>query len=131
MIKLFRLYHIIVPFSCLIFCYSCTEEEEKPAYLWPEEQFVEVMTEVQMAESMLRLGMHRRQDTLILRDSIYNATFRKMEVKRVDFDSNYNYYLNRPGEFEKLYDQVLIRLSKRSAKLIEKKEEAEQEAKTD
>lgn len=125
MIKGLSSYINIVFFLSLATFIACDNKDELPTYLWQETQFVEVLTEVQLAESMVRLGIHRKQDSIILRDSIYNAVFRKMKVKRVDFDSNYTYYLNRPGDFEKIYDQVLINLSERSAMLREKKGEVQ------
>ena len=57
-----------------------------------------------------------------LKDSLFAALFREMEVNRAVYDSNYNYYLKRPAEMEAIFDEVMVNLSERSALLKEKKE---------
>ncbi len=105
-------------FFCFLSLFSCESRKEKaPEYVWSEERFTEVLTEFQLAEAIVRLGYHRSNDTLIPNDSIYNALFRKMDISRIEFDSNYNYYLKDPKVLEKVYDQVLVNLSKRSAEM--------------
>ena len=82
-----------------------------------KERFTEVLTEFQIAESIVRLGHHRSKDSLILNDSVYAAIFRKLSITQADFDSNFQYYSNRPKEFEKIYEQVIDNLSIRSAEI--------------
>lgn len=109
-------------FSVIFFLFSCAKEE-KPDYLWDEEIFVEVLVEVQLAEAMIRLSYNRIGDTIFNPDSIYASVFQKMEVSRVDYDSNYNYYMERPKKFEKLFEQVIVRLSEEAA-LVEKQKKS-------
>ncbi len=109
-------------FSVIFFLFSCANEE-KPDYLWDEEIFVEVLVEVQLAEAMIRLSYNRIGDTIFNPDSIYASVFQKMEVSRVDYDSNYNYYMERPKKFEKLFEQVIVRLSEEAA-LVEKQKKS-------
>lgn len=105
--------------------FSCESEEKKPDYVWSEERFTEVLTELQMAESVVRLGYNRLPDSLYLNDSIYNAAFRKVNTNKVEFDSNMNYYLQRPEQLEKIYDQVIVNLSTRLGELKAKQNEEE------
>lgn len=100
---------------------SCREKEKKPAYVWDEEKFIEVLTEFQLAESMVRLGYHRFKDSLYVNDSIYKSVFKKMGVEESKFDSNYVYYLQKPKKMEEIYEKVITRLSQRSAELEQKK----------
>ena len=102
--------------------FSCSESKETPENILSEDQFVEVLTEFQLTESIVRLGYHRTDDSLHHNDSLYNAMFRKMNVSRVDFDSNYNYYVKDPETFSKIYEKVITNLSKESAELDQKKE---------
>ena len=102
--------------------WACRQKEEKPKDLWSEEKFTTVLTEVQLAEGMVRLGFHRKQDSVIPKDSIYAAVFRKMEVSEEEFDRNFNYYLDHPEDLEKIYENVITNLSQAAAKLREKKE---------
>lgn len=94
--------------------FSCQKQEKKPEFLLEEEQFVDVLTEFQLAEAIVRLGYHRTTDSMYYNDSIYQAAFRKFNISEAKFDSNYNYYLDRPKELEKIYEKVITKLSERT-----------------
>lgn len=113
-----RNYLIFFTLTTCAFFYACQQEEKVPDYVMSEDRFVEVLTEFQIAESVVRLSLHRTEDTLIYNDSIYNAVFRKLNIKQADFDSNYNYYLNSPEQFMEIYQKVIENLSSRSAELM-------------
>jgi hypothetical protein len=100
-----------------LFFFSCNKEEKVPDYVWEEERFVEVLTQFQMAEAVVRLGYHRKPDSMYLNDSVYNAAFREVNTSRAAFDSNYNYYLEHPEMLEKAYEKVITNLSTKSAEL--------------
>ena len=108
---------LVVGIILMIGLFACGEEKAKPDYIWSEDDFIEVLTEVQMAEAIVRLGYHRSKDSLIPNDSIYNAVFHKMGITKVEFDSNYNYYLNDPEKLESIYDEVIANLSRSEAEL--------------
>ena len=109
--------------------FSCKEEEKVPNYVMPEDQFVEVLTEFQVAEALVRLGHHRKNDSIYLNDSIYSSVFRKLNISSELFDSNFTYYSERPKQFEKVYEQVITNLSERSAQLLKKEEILKKERK--
>ena len=102
---------------------SCSEEDKIPDYLVEKDKFVEILTDFEMAEAIVRLGYNRTKDTLIYNDSIYSSVFRKHEISEAIFDSNFTYYSDRPQEFEEIFEEVITNLSKRSAKIQGKKEE--------
>jgi len=102
---------------------SCNEEDKDPKYLMDQGKFVELLTDFEMAEAIVRLGYNRTKDSLIYNDSIYSSVFRKHKITEAVFDSNFTYYSNRPQKFEKIFEKVITNLSTRSAKIQEKKEE--------
>ena len=108
---------IIFSVLCGLFLIGCQEKNQPPDYLWDEVRMVEVMTEVQMAEALVRLGYHRSEDSMHVNDSVFNAAFRKVGVNKVDFDSNFNYYQRQPELMEKVFEQVIANLSERSAEV--------------
>jgi len=114
-----------------IFLFSCGNQEDEPDYIWTEEKFTDVLTEVQLAEGIVRLGYHRSSDSAYLNDSIYSAVFRKMEVNQAEFDSNYNYLLKHPERLEKIYENVITNLSTRSAELDGKEAPLEESERID
>lgn len=96
---------------------SCEERSEKPDYLWEEEKFVEVLTEFQVTEGIIRLGYHRFPDSAFATDSVYAALYMDLGVTEAEFDSNYHYHLKDPEKMAKIYEQVITNLSERSAEL--------------
>lgn len=107
-------FYLILLFFILI---SCEDKKVEPEYLWSEERMVEVMTEVQLAEALVRLGYHRGADSMHLNDSVFNAAFRAVGVSRVDFDSNFFYYQRHPDQLERVFEQVINNLSARAAEV--------------
>lgn len=101
---------------------ACEEEEKKPEFLWEEDRFVEVLTEFQKAESIVRLGYHKFPDSIYSNDSIYAAVFEKLNIQEADFDSNYRYFLKDPKAMELIYDKVITNLSQEAAELQSKKD---------
>lgn len=112
--------YITILIACFVFV-ACEEEEKIPDYIISEEKFVEVLTDIQKAESIVRLGYNRSADSSYVNDSVYAAVFREQGVSRADFDSTMNYYLNNLEQMESIYDQVLENISKESAELKAKR----------
>lgn len=100
--------------------FSCQEREKSPDYVWEEEKFVEVLTEFQITESIIRLGYHRFPDSAFATDSIYATMYLELGVTEAEFDSNYQYHLKDPEKLSKIYEQVITNLSERSAELSQK-----------
>lgn len=108
---------LLIISALLVLFIACEKEEKKPDYLWPEEQFVEVLTEFQKTESLVRLEYHRFKDSAYANDSVYAALYEKMEVEEEEFDSNYYYYLRNPEKLEKIYEEVITRISETAGEL--------------
>ncbi len=102
---------------------SCQQESKSPDFLLEKDKFVEVLIDFEIAEAIVRLGYNRTTDSLIYNDSVFTAVFRKHEITKAVFHSNFTYYSNKPKEFEKLFEIVITNLSTRSAKIQEKKVE--------
>ena len=100
--------------------YACEEKEEKPDYLWEEERFIEVLTEFQITEGIIRLGYHRFPDSTYSTDSIYAAMYQDLGISEAEFDSNYHYYLQDTEKMAKIYEQVITRISERAAEVNQK-----------
>lgn len=101
--------------------FSCAAEEQKPDYLLAEDKLVDVFTDFQIAEAIVRLGYHRTKDSMFYNDSLYNAVFRKHNISEVIFDSNLTYLADHPKEFEGIFENVIDSLSSKLSKLQEVK----------
>ena len=109
--------------SFLVFAISCSDTDKAPDYVIEQDKFIDILTDFQKAEALIRIGYHRFQDSVIPNDSVYHAVFRKYNISKVDFDTNYTYYSNQPKLFEKMYDEVIVNLSETSAELAKNKKE--------
>ncbi len=110
---------IIILLSVAVF--GCETKHEKPEEIWSKERFVEVLTQMQLAESVIRLGYHRTPDSLYSNDSIYSAALRSVNTNQEEYEQNMDYYLDHPKELEEIYDEVMVNLSTKSAELKGKK----------
>lgn len=99
----------------LLFLLACSSENKKAEGIWSREEFTEAMVKVQITEAMLRLGYHRIQDSLILGDSLYAATYRQFGSNSEEFQRNLEYYAEDPVVMEKIYEEVITRLSQLEA----------------
>lgn len=97
--------------------FSCNPKEEKPEDIWSEERMVEVLTEVQLTEAIVRLGYNRLSDTMYHNDTLYSSVFRLLGTNQDEFDKNLDYYVKHPQQLEDVYDQVITNLSTRTSEL--------------
>lgn len=108
----------------LILLSACKEEEQKvPDYVWEEDKFVDILTDFQKAESLIRLGYNRFPDSSYVKDSVYAGFFKQKGVTEEEFDSNYSYYLRDPKHMEEIYDRVITKISEEAAELESKSDQ--------
>ena len=107
---------VFISFVMILFL-ACQEQNSKPEGVWEKERFVEVMTQMQLAESVIRLGYHRKPDSLYANDSIYDAALKAVNTNREEYDLNLTYYLDHPEQLEEVYEEVMVNLTTISAEL--------------
>ena len=102
----------------LALLFSCTSEEKKrPEDIWDEEKFTQALLEVQITEAVLRLGYRDRKDSIVHPDSVHAATFRKIGHNKEEFEKNFDYYIQDPAKMERIYEEVIVRLSEKEAEI--------------
>ena len=82
----------------IVFAFSCGKKEKKPDYIFSHDRMVEVLTEFQISEAIVRLGYHRTKDSIIYNDTIYSSVFRKLNIDRSQYDSSFTYYSQSTSE---------------------------------
>ena len=113
----------IVILIAVAFIASCKPtEENNNNEMWSKEKFIQVLVDVQITEAYIRLGFYRNNDSLILPDSIYSATFREIGTSKEEFAKNFEYYAAQPEKMEKIYDIESIEELTEFLKTIEKPE---------
>lgn len=107
------LFFILLSVAC-----GQTEKEERPSGILSPDSMVSIMCRVHLAEA----GILQRQ---LGQDSVfkemawqsYRQAFGQSGITYEVFSRSFEHYRNRPEEFQKIYDQVLIRLGDEQATL--------------
>jgi len=95
---------------------GCNSTEERPELVISKEEMINVMTDVQIAESFIKLKFTLRNDSVQLTDSIYNAIFKKYNLTKESYDSSFSYYVSKPEVLQEIYEAAIINLSALDAK---------------
>jgi hypothetical protein len=94
-------------------CYNIPEEEVMlpPDNLIGIDKMVELLAEVEIAESALRQKQNYGNEISKLKEEYYTAIFTKYEVSKEQFDESLNYYKQDLETINMIYEQVITRLS--------------------
>lgn|SRR5690554_599405 len=97
----------------LIAVYGCGKAPiEKPENLLPEDQLIDMMVDVHIAEATY--NTRRNQDTLLLNSNsadFYYSVLQKHGVPDSVFEKSIVYYGSQPRRFEKMYRKVMNQLT--------------------
>lgn len=94
--------------------------KSRPAGTLSEEQMVNILVDIHLTEATLRLGndsIARLNDTADLRMR-FARVFRKQDVSPDEFNTSLNYYLEHIELLDKIYTEVINRLSVMEADLL-------------
>jgi hypothetical protein len=75
-----------------------------------EEKFIDLMVEMHLIEANINQRFVKLVDSTDTSFGYYRYLFDKYEVKKVDFDSTFNYYSRNPQLLDVVYDKVQERL---------------------
>lgn len=93
---------------------SCSNKEELPKDVLPQEDLVNIIVEVEMAQALLKLKFNTT-DTIINQKEIFDDVFNKMNTTKEQFNASLNYYCQTPKELEVVYERVIVKLSEKQA----------------
>ena len=106
--------------SSLFSCYHENQAEFKaPEHLLSEQEMVDVLTDVQLAEGAITYQRILRIEQQNFRESAYNQIFLTYGITAKILNENINYYNNNPKQMELIYEQVLAKLSRIQGELRE------------
>ncbi len=105
--------YIFIFFLLLLGMAACEESiVEKPENLLKREKMIEMMTDMHLAEAVFQ--SRRYQDSLIERTTsadFYYSVLEEYNVADSVFEKSFVYYASNPREFEKMYQDVMNKLS--------------------
>ena len=101
----------------LLFSTQCKTEGRRddnpvPASLIPADSMVRILVDVHLIESSLKTIHTKKQDNERYTDSYYLTLFEKHHITRQQFLQSLEYYERDVTKLEKIYENVIIELSK-------------------
>lgn len=110
----------------VLITFSCNTKNKTPDYVIPHEDMVNIIVDMHITDGLMNVNKVRRN--LVKKDSLnyYDAVFKSYGYTRTGFDTSIYYYSNNISEYDKIYEEVLNKLSEMQTQL---KEEGAKEAK--
>jgi hypothetical protein len=96
-------------------------EIKAPANLLSKEQMVKILADLHLLEAAVNLRTAQNQTTSTKDSLSYSDIFKKQGTSRDGFQESFKYYASQPAVLSKLYDEVLIDLTRREAEEERKK----------
>jgi hypothetical protein len=117
--------HLI--FLILVFAIiSCDKPAfEKPKHLINEKQMIEMLVDVHLADATY---LQMRNDSIVKKSSatnFYYSVLEKYHVPDSVFEQSFVFYASNPKQFEKMYREVMTKLSEIEQQFSGRKEELE------
>tara|TARA_B110000438_G_scaffold287496_1_gene319872 strand:+ start:177 stop:488 length:312 start_codon:yes stop_codon:yes gene_type:complete len=97
-------------FSFLIL-FSCSEKKEQNHNIIPKDQFANILEKIYLVESDFKLNRVHNSD--------YQQILSDYNVSKTNFENTLQYYSERPGLFEKIYEEILIDLEEKRNQLTD------------
>lgn len=118
---------LLIIFLFIVFALeSCDKTPfEKPNPLIKEKQMIDMLVDVHLADAAFTI---MRNDSLVIKSSstdFYYSVLEKYQVPDSIFEKSFVYYASNPKKFEKMYREVMNKLSKMELQFSGRKEELE------
>ncbi len=90
--------------------FSCARG--KYGALIPPKKFVNVLTDIHLADGIAVNNMAQVLEQPIDSASLYESVFKKYKVTKAMFDSTLVYYTTHPDDFQEIYNKVTAKLKR-------------------
>lgn len=115
-----RFSFIFVFFFLLVYfsgCKSGPSDEDRPANLVPESEFIGLLVDLSISESAANINI--KQVTNLRLDSVYAFNpLEERKIRKSQYDSTLAYYSEHIPEYKAVYDSVLDRISAKQAERL-------------
>jgi len=105
--------------SLALFISSCSLFSNKPKDLIDEEELVNVLVDIHIADAVVSIKGYRViQDSLTI-SLFYDDIMKKHNISRKQFDETIKYYSENVSKYDRIYEQILEILSKKQKQFNE------------
>jgi hypothetical protein len=100
----------------VLFIFSCADPVVIPENVLSKEKMALILTDVQEAEAQIQsLSLERNDSTKAIAYGYYKSIFEKHKITPEKFRESFDFYANNLGILDKIYDEVIVNLSKAQA----------------
>lgn len=107
----------------IVFAFSCGIKDKTPEGIIPKEKMIEIIVDIHIADGMFTDNNVRTLFAKKDSTNYYNTIFENHGFSRKDFDTSVYYYSHNINEYNKIYIEVLNRLSERETRVKEEMQE--------
>lgn len=111
----------VLVFICLITAVSCNDEKALPEGILPVDKMAEVMVDANLLEASLAQNVNTGIKVDTTTSKIDFEIFKKHNITQEQFQKSFDYYTEHLDSLDKIYELVLIELSKMQAEVMNKK----------
>ncbi len=115
---------LILLFIGILLFSSCSLEQKEisiPDYIISQDSMVHILSDVHIQESMINQysqeGRHMKMNPV----KQYQLIFDKYKITKERYDISYQFYLDNPVLLNKIYESVVIELTKKQAEIEQDK----------
>jgi hypothetical protein len=111
-------------FIGVLFFSSCSLEQKEisiPDYVITQDSMVQILTDVYIQETMINLYNQQGQHMKMNPVKQYQLIFDKYKITKERYDTSYQFYLDNPVLLNKIYESVVVELTKKQAEIEQDK----------
>lgn len=110
----------------LIFISSCQVEEEiiPPKDLIPEDEFVEILVDLNLIESIRSMHMTKEKETKVETEVFYNELWERTDVSAEQFKTSFEFYRKDVEKMAEFYDRASQSIKRKEDLLNEQKRQS-------
>lgn len=90
---------------------SCNNNDKENELLIPKDKFISVLTDINLADATLSYMQPDKSWKGISAESYYPSVLKKNNLTREQFEYTVKYYIDRPKEYEDIYEKVISKFS--------------------
>jgi hypothetical protein len=108
----------LLVFTFLWLANSCKSTSDNvPDNLLGKDSMITVLIDVHIADAAANLSSFNQHELPPDKEKLFREVYSKHGLTKAKFDSSFIFYSQHPELFEKIYEEVIIGLSKRQAEL--------------
>ncbi len=94
-------------------CYRKTQGPDfDESLIVPPDSMVSILTDIHILEGIVSTGDYKDSALTAITEKTLNIIFAKHHIDRAAFEENVHYYTYHAEDLDKIYEQVIINLSK-------------------